>query len=358
MEKMTHMVLFLSVAVLIRVTFHAPAVDAQTAGTPFYQGKTITVIVGSGPGGTGDLRTKTMTTFLAKNIAGNPTIAFQYMPGGGGRKATNHAVNTAAPDGLTMMRVPSSIVPYAVLGETGIQYDIDKLIYLGTTEHVLYYLFYTRKTAGLSSLEKLRAAAGVRIGSQPVGHTGYILSRMMAYFLGMNDPKFVPGYDSPEIDIALMQNEVDARIGSTGTVMRNPDFVNKGLVDFHATIEFPKGHKDARFVPLNLPTIDSFAKSEKEQKLLAMMRGFRSIGSIYALPPGTPKNQMQILKEAARKTYADPEFRKEYRRVTGGDEPSPLMPEEQEKMIKEIPRDPETVQLYKQFAGTGPLPRR
>jgi tripartite-type tricarboxylate transporter receptor subunit TctC len=152
----------------------AGAVAVGAAGpvfpqTPFYQGKTITLIVGAGPGGMGDLRAKALRSVLAKHIPGNPTITFQYMPGGGGRKAANHLYTTARADGLTLFRISSSIVPYAVLGETGVQYDIDKLIYLGTTEHRLYYLFNTRAEAGLNTLAKLRAATGVRIGSAPVG---------------------------------------------------------------------------------------------------------------------------------------------------------------------------------------------
>ena len=142
--------------------------------TPYYQGKTITLIVGSGAGGMGDLRARALASVLAKNIPGNPTITFQFMPGGGGRKAANHLYNNARADGLTLYRISSSIVPYAVLGESGVQYDIDKLIYLGTTEYMLYYLFGTRAELGLNVLDKLRAATGVRIGSAPVGHTGYI----------------------------------------------------------------------------------------------------------------------------------------------------------------------------------------
>jgi tripartite-type tricarboxylate transporter receptor subunit TctC len=147
-------------------------VDPVFSQTPFYQGKTITLIIGAGPGGMGDLRARALASVLAKHIPGNPTITFQYMAGAGGRKAANHLYNSARADGLTLFRISSSIVPYAVLGESGVQYDIDKLVYLGTTEHILYYLFNTRKQAGLDSLVKLRAASGVRIGSAPVGHTG------------------------------------------------------------------------------------------------------------------------------------------------------------------------------------------
>jgi hypothetical protein len=68
--------------------------------------------------------------------------------------------------------------------------------------------------------------------------------------------------------------------------------------------------------------------------------------------------RVATLKEAVRKTHKDPVFIEEYRKLTGGDEPSPLMPDEQAKVVREIPRDPETVELFKKFAGTGPLPSR
>jgi tripartite-type tricarboxylate transporter receptor subunit TctC len=324
---------------------------------PFYQGKTITLIVGAGPGGMGDLRAKALASVLAKHIPGNPTITFQYMPGGGGRKAANHLYNNARADGLTLFRISSSIVPYAVLGETGVQYDVDKLIYLGTTEHILYYLFNTRKEAGFNTLDKLRAASGVRIGSAPVGHTGYIHSRLTAYLLDLKNPRIIPGYENEDLDVAFARGEVDAQVASTGTVIEN-DLVKKKLADFHAAIEIPKGRKDPRFAHLGLPDIETFAKSEKEKKLLSMVRAFRSIGTALLLPPGTPNDRVEIFKEAVRKTHTDPEFIKEYRKLTGGDEPTPLMPDEQATVVKQIPRDAETIELFKKFAGTGPLPSR
>jgi hypothetical protein len=61
-----------------------------------------------------------------------------------------------------------------------------------------------------------------------------------------------------------------------------------------------------------------------------------------------------IFKEAVRKTHTDPNFINEYRKLTSGDEPTPLMPDEQAKIVKEIPRDTETIELFKKFAGTGP----
>ena len=34
------------------------------------------------------------------------------------------------------------------------------------------------------------------------------------------------------------------------------------------------------------------------------------------------------------------------------------MPEANEKAIRELPKDTETIELFKKFAGAGPLPQR
>ena len=65
------------------------APEAALPQTPFYQGKTLTIIQGRDPGGTGDMRVRAMTPFLQKYIPGNPTVVSEYMPGGGSRKAAS-----------------------------------------------------------------------------------------------------------------------------------------------------------------------------------------------------------------------------------------------------------------------------
>ncbi|HEU4342420.1 MAG TPA: hypothetical protein VFU31_12690, partial [Candidatus Binatia bacterium] len=148
------------------------------AQVPFYQDKTIAVVAATDAGGTADLRIRTVISFLRKHIPGNPTIVVEYMPGGGGRKAANHVYRTARADGLTMGAMLSSLVPAAVVGETGVLYDINKLIYLGTPYSGHPHIFLSRRDAGLRSLEKLRSAPGLRLGAQSVGHTIYYTGRM------------------------------------------------------------------------------------------------------------------------------------------------------------------------------------
>jgi hypothetical protein len=324
--------------------------------TPFYQGKTITMIRGSAPGGVGEMRTRAVANYLKKHIPGNPTILIEFMPGAGGQKAANHLYRGAQTDGLVIGSAPSGMVSSAVLGEAGVQYDLNKFIYLGSPNSASHYVFFTNRKLGLGSLEKLRAHSGLRIGAQTVGHPIYHTGRMFAYVLSLKDPKFVVGYSSPELDVALLSGELDATPGVASSVVKqNPEFLEKGLVDFHAIIEIPKGDKHPRFA--QLPEVESFAKSDRERKLLALHRTFRLAGSPFVLPPGTAKERVDILREAMRRVYTDPEFLAEYQKMTG-EEASPLLPEAHEKAIRELPRDPEVIEFYKLLGGTQPLPAR
>jgi tripartite-type tricarboxylate transporter receptor subunit TctC len=324
--------------------------------TPFYQGKTITVIATTAPGGSGDLRVKALVPFLRKHVPGNPTIIIEYMDGGGGRKGANYLFRNAKPDGLTVGAMSGAVVALQLMRESGVMYDIDKFIQLGSPESTTHYTIYTRKELGLSSVDKLRAASGVRIGAQSVGHVSYIAGRLFAYFIGLKDPKFIAGYTSPEVDAALLRGELDARANNTASVLRrNPEWFEKGLMDFHAILEAPKGEKHARLG--HLTEIESFAKTDKEKKLLAMWRAFRVVGSPYMLPPGTPKEQVEILQGAMRKALRDPEFPREFLKLVG-DDAEPLMPEDLTKAIKDAPRDVEVVDLLKTLSGAGPLPPR
>jgi tripartite-type tricarboxylate transporter receptor subunit TctC len=75
------------------------------------------------------------------------------------------------------------------------------------------------------------------------------------------------------------------------------------------------------------------------------------------LPPGTPAEQVKILREAMRKTFADPEYTKAYEKLTS----EPAMPinwEEFETELREVPREAEIIDLFKRLAGPTPLPAR
>ena len=322
--------------------------------TPFYQGKTISVLQSTQAGDTSDTMTRAVVPFLKKHIPGEPTIKFEFMPGGGGTKAANHIFSNVRPDGLTIGRIGGGLVANAVLKEAGVLYDLNKFIYLGSSHSTYHWVFLTRGDANLKNLEALRSASGVRIGAQAVGHSNYFVGRLFAFLIGLKAPNFVVGYSGSELDIALARGELDGRINNADTLLRrNAELIAKGAINPLVIMEVPKGLKQAGFE--HLPEIEEFAKTERERKLLRMVRDFRQVGSPYILPPGTPTERVKILQDAMVKTFKDPEFHKEYNKLVG-EEPTPVMPDEMERLVKELPRDPEIVDLFKKINAAEPLP--
>lgn len=323
---------------------------------PFYQGKTITVINGNAPGGTADMRMRALLPFLKKHIPGEPTVVAEFMDGGGGRRLANHMYRNVRPDGLTIGFPPGAFVAYAVLGETGVNYDAGKFVYLGAPESATNYVFLTRKAAGINSLEKLRSTPGLRVGAQSVGHTVYVIGRLFAYTLRLKEPRFVVGYSGPEVDAALLRGEVDGRANIADTlVTRTPEYFEKNIVDFHSIINIPLANKHPRFA--HLPELDRLLTSDGDRKLVELFRSLRLVGSPYILPPGAAPERTQILRAAFRKIFDDPEFHKEYKKLVG-DETSPLSAEEVQRAIENLPREPSVVETFKLITSANPLPAR
>jgi tripartite-type tricarboxylate transporter receptor subunit TctC len=124
--------------------------------TPYYQGKTIAIVRGGGPGGSGEFQTRAFVPYLKKYIPGNPDFVMEFMEGASGRKGANYIYN-AKPDGLKIGSA-GAMIPGPILGLPGSNYDIDKFIYLGSTETGNPYVFYTRKELGLDNLENCGAS--------------------------------------------------------------------------------------------------------------------------------------------------------------------------------------------------------
>jgi len=356
MGKFKHQIVGFSVFFLLAQWL--AMVSIAVAQTPLYEGKNILLVSGTDAGGAGDLRTRAVIPVLKKHIPGHPNIVVQYMPGAGGRKAANHMYKSVRPDGLTVGAMLTGMVQGTIFGETDVLYELDKFIYLGSHARYAPYAFLTRKAAGFNSAEKLTASRGVRIGAPAVGHSLYTMARLFTYMLDMKEPRFVTGYTPREIDFALERNEIDSRVSILDSLLtRNVHWLDKDLINIHATMDIPKGinHTDARLA--KLPEIESFARSNQDRRLIHLFRGARDTGQPFVLPPGTPAEPVKILREAMRKAFADPEYVKAYEKLTS--EPAmPLASEEFEKLLRELPREAELIDLFKKLSGPGPLPKR
>src|SRR5438477_9247582 len=90
----------------------------------FYRGKTITMAVGTSPGGDYDLRMRMVGRYLGKYIPGNPTIVATNMPGAGQMLVANWLANVAPKDGTAIVALSQNMPVHQATGASGVRYDV------------------------------------------------------------------------------------------------------------------------------------------------------------------------------------------------------------------------------------------
>src|SRR5690242_20142908 len=194
--------LVLTSLVLTSTILTLPALAAD-----FYQGKTLTVIVGYAPGGGVDASARAITRHLGRFIPGQPNIVVQNMEGAAGIVSLNHLDRRVAPDGLTL-GIPGRSWYIEAIVRRSIGVDPTRLTYIGSPGAVSA-AGYVHVRTGITSYAELKAA------SKPVtfGALGATTPTAMApALLAANGAqvKVVLGYVSTaRVLLALEQGEID-----------------------------------------------------------------------------------------------------------------------------------------------------
>src|SRR3954471_17147645 len=100
----------------------AIAGSSDAAAADFYQGKTLTVIVGYAPGGGVDASARAITRHLGRFIPGLPNIVVQNMEGPAGIVSVNRLDKRVTADGLTLAVPGRSWYIEAIVKRPGITF--------------------------------------------------------------------------------------------------------------------------------------------------------------------------------------------------------------------------------------------
>lgn len=195
----------------------------------FYDGKTITIMVGLRAGGTVDTFARSFAQYWEKHIPGHPTIVVKNMPGSGGMKATNFVFEKANPDGMTILWGPWIPVAQALKSEA-FRARYEDMVFLGGTGDTR--VSYTRTDVvpgGLKQPADVMKAQNFKIGGNSPTDLNDILSRMSLDVLGV-PYEYVTGYRGGSgIFAAMQRNEVQCTQTSITTFRtRSADFIKSG----------------------------------------------------------------------------------------------------------------------------------
>ncbi len=293
-------------SLLLAVAALAFMVGAAPTATPeFYRGKTIRIVVGLAAGGGFDTYSRAIARHMGKHIPGHPAIIVENMTGAGSLIAANYVYKIAKPDGLTIGNFVGGLIGQQLLGNPGIEFDARKFEWIGVPvkDNVACAL---TKASGITSVEQWMAAkTPVKLGATAPGSPTYDVPRLLMSTLGL-PIHVVAGYKgTAEIRLAADGGEVAGGCWAWESIKvtwRQALEAGDVLIILQTV---PEAHPDLPSVPLAM----SFAKTDEARQLIeAGIHDLSAITRPYSLPPGTPKERMQLLRQAFMDTLRDPEF--------------------------------------------------
>jgi tripartite-type tricarboxylate transporter receptor subunit TctC len=277
----------------------APA-SAQSV-EEFYKGKTVSILMGTGPGASYDLYGRTIAEHLSRHIPGNPTIIVEHMPGAGGVIAANHIYNTAPQDGTKILL--SHAIPLSEkLEPAGVRFQSAKFQWLGAYDAIVQALTIWH-TAPAQTLDDLKTKPGVVVGAFSTTHLSYQWASLLKDAIGANY-KIVTGYRTGnDCNLAMERGEIHGWTASWESILgTRPQWLTekkvKMLVQF--TMERKSYFKD-------VPTLVELAPPGKKDVAEFVISGTPFARGL-AVGPGVPAERTAALRKAFDALMQDKAF--------------------------------------------------
>jgi tripartite-type tricarboxylate transporter receptor subunit TctC len=292
---------FLALAVALPVALPVAA-TAQDAGD-FYKGRTISILVGAGEGGSFVPYAQVLAEHMKRHIPGSPNIIVKTMGGqGGGLDTAIQMQNTQPRDGTVMAMTQQTIVLSQVINPEFARFDARTWNWVGNMATIrnMLAVWHTAKGQSIDLIKQHETIAGATGPSSPT----YIMPSFLNRFAGTKF-KIVTGYKgTADLNLAMQRGEIEVRGGSWLSVeLALPDEIKtkkiKPLV--FASIERDPGNKD-------VPTLAELVTDPKAKQAAEFISAEASFGRAFFMPPNVPADRVAIIRRAFDAALKDPEL--------------------------------------------------
>ncbi len=283
------------------ILVHAKPGDAKSVGD-FYQGKTITMLIGTSPGGGYDTYARLLARHMGRHIPGQPKFVAKNMPGAGSRRAASFLYNVAAQDGsfLGTMQRAAIFDPLFEGKKSRAKFDARKFQWIGsaTRETTVAVAWHS---SGVKSYKDLFNKELVVGATAPTSILAW-MPHMLGNLFGMKF-RVIAGYPGgSEVDLAMERGELQGRVIYSWSSLktRRKQWLKDKKVNILFQMDLQK-NPDLPDVPLAL----DFAKNADDRAMLSMLFSVNTFGRPYMAGPGVPKARVAVLRQAFDRTMAD-----------------------------------------------------
>lgn len=293
----------MSLALFSFLSFRAFAADGEAPPGDFYNNQTLKIIVATGSGGGYDVYARLFARYARSHFPGSVNIVVQNMPGASGIKAVNFLYTAVPNDGLTIATFNNAMPVYQILGNTGINFDVRNLSYIGSMSQVSIVLGVWHQ-AGITSINEAMNREVV-LGATGTNGGMTLYPKLMNQLLGTKF-KIVNGYEGGQsVGLALERGEIQGYANpwpswQTG----HPDWLKDHKVDFLVQVGPTKNNA----LP-NAPLMTELARNIEQRKIIELITSNIAIERPYAGPPKLLPERLSTLRAVFNATMADAGFK-------------------------------------------------
>ena len=275
-----------------------PPSHAQTV-EQFYKGKTVTILVGTSPGGINDITARFAAKHFGRFIPGNPAILVQNTPGGGGLVTANRIYQATERDGTVIAKLERATPQLAVQGNPQVQFDPLKLNWLGSMSSYAddAYLMLINADNPVKSVDEIRPGgrAKITLGANNAASSNLIFGLISRDMLHLN-VSVVRGYTgAAPLFLAMQRKEIDGQlVGFSSVKTGQRDLLDRKA--FRALAQFGRTSRHPEFK--DMPTGRELTSDPAMLSLIdfAEIPFFMSLP--FVAPPGVPADRVKALQAA------------------------------------------------------------
>jgi tripartite-type tricarboxylate transporter receptor subunit TctC len=289
-------------ALAIAVFTNAPAWSAD-----YYEGRTITLIVGNNASGGYAVNARLLAEYIGRHIPGAPKIVVQYMPGAGGLTLANYIYSAAPRDGFTIGETLFNVPFLPTTGTVPVAFRAEDFTWLGGSYSNAddAYCLIVRSDSPYKQLADLQKPGSPAIfGGQSTGSANVDVVEIARDALHLNI-KLIRGYPAPgDISMAMQNGELAGKADGWKTfALLQSDAIKRGA--YRCLVQF----RPDRWSGLSdVPTALEKAEAPADRQLIELVEAPFLLGRPYMAPPDIPEEAAAILRKAFRETHSDPGF--------------------------------------------------
>jgi putative tricarboxylic transport membrane protein len=301
---------------------------ARVDGQHSFAGETITVVIGLDASAGGTTVGRLLAKHLELNLAGNPTVIVNNMPGASGLNAHLHVLLKAPKDGTTVYYGPRSSLG-ELLELPGFSFKYSQFTPLGGVQ-IGGLVIYARTDAvagGVNEPRDVIATTALRFGGMPPEHGRMIISTMGLDLIGANY-RYIAGYPSSgNIRAAMISGEVNAAADAAHAYLNQvvPVLVDEGYA--LPIFSMPMLNGDGELVQNamvpdvpSLPDLYEAVNGEAPSGIVwdsitTLLELDQTMQHVFLGPPGMDQAATETFRAGLEKAMASDAFREEAQRI-------------------------------------------